>query len=331
MAAKQNNNADNNSIREVARRVLKIESEAITALIERINEQFEKAVDLIFNCKGRVIVSGVGKSGVVGRKLSGTFCSTGTPAVFLHASDGLHGDLGVVQSDDVMIWISKSGNSEEFSGAMPLLKRIGVPIVAMTGNMDSQLVKNSDVVLDVSVKEEACPNDLAPTSSTTAMLAMCDALAVAVLTKRNFTREDFAYLHPGGSLGKQLLLKIDNVMYTGDYIPKVSKNASFQEIILEMNAKRFGSTCVIDENGKLAGIITDGDLKRVLKNTNEINTITAEQVMTKNPKTVETGTLAARAMHIMKSYNIMQIIVVNTELEPVGMIHLHDLLKEGFS
>jgi arabinose-5-phosphate isomerase len=331
MALKPNNKPDADSTREIAKRVLKIESEAVAALIDRVDEKFEKAVELIFNCKGRVIVSGVGKSGVIGRKISATFCSTGTPAVFLHAFDGLHGDLGVVRKDDVMIWISKSGNSDEFNGAMPLLRRTGVPIIAMTGNIDSHLVKNSDVVLDVSVKEEACPYDLAPTASTTAMLAMGDALAVAVLKRRNFTREDFAYLHPGGSLGKQLWLKIDDVMYTGEYIPRVPKNASFRDIILEMNAKRFGSTCVVDEKDKLAGIITDGDLKRVLKNTIELDKITAEKVMTKNPKTVKVDTLAAQAMHIMKSYNIMQIIVINDEHKPVGMIHLHDLLKEGFS
>ncbi|KPK92040.1 D-arabinose 5-phosphate isomerase [bacterium SM23_31] len=316
---------------EAGKRVLQIEADAISSLIDKIGDQFETAVDLIYNCKGRVVVSGVGKSGVIGKKISATLCSTGTPAVFLHATDGLHGDLGVVKSKDVIIWISKSGNSEEFNGSIPLLKRIGLPIIAMTGNMNSQLVKKSDVVLDVTVKEEACPNDLAPTASTTATLALGDALAIAVLNKRNLSREDFAYLHPGGSLGKQLLLKIDDLMYTGKYIPVVEESASFRESILEMNTKRFGSTCVVDGSGKLTGIITDGDLKRLLEKWDNLDKLTAKQAMSPNPKTISVGSLAAKAMHIMKSYNIMQIIVVDNENYPVGMVHLHDLLNEGLS
>lgn len=316
---------------EAGRKVLEIEADAVSALIERIDEQFEKSVDLLYECTGRVIVSGVGKSGVIGRKIAATLCSTGTPAVFLHASDGIHGDLGLVQNNDVVIWISKSGNSEEFKSSFPVFKRIGVAIIAMTGNTKSNLDKKSDVTLDVSVKEEACPNDLAPTASSTATLAMGDALAIAVLKKRNFSREDFAYLHPGGSLGKQLLLKIEDIMYTEENIPVVTKSAEFAEIIIEMNKKRFGGTCVIHDNGSLAGIITDGDLKRILTKGANFNGLTAEQVMSKSPKTVNKGTLAAKAMHIMKSYNIMQIIVVDKDDTPIGMIHLHDLLNEGFS
>lgn len=326
-----NKNKTKDSSLEAGKKVLRIEADAILTLIDKIGDKFEKAVDLIYNCKGRVVVSGVGKSGVIGRKISATFCSTGTPAVFLHASDSLHGDLGMVRSEDIIIWISKSGNSEEFNGSFPLLKRIGIPIIAMTGNMKSQLVKNSDIVLDVTVKEEACPDDLAPTASTTATLAMGDALAIAVLNKRNLSREDFAYLHPGGSLGKQLLLKIDDVMYTGEYIPVVSESASFREIILEMNSKRFGSTCVVDGNCKLAGIITDGDLKRLLEKWDNLDKLTAKQAMNPKPKTVSVGSLAAKAMHIMKSYDIMQIIVVDDDNDPVGMVHLHDLLNEGLS
>ena len=326
-----NKNKTKDSSLEAGKKVLRIEADAISTLIDKIGDKFEQAVDLIYNCKGRVVVSGVGKSGVIGRKISATFCSTGTPAVFLHASDSLHGDLGMVRSEDIIIWISKSGNSEEFNGSFPLLKRIGIPIIAMTGNMKSQLVKNSDIVLDVTVKEEACPDDLAPTASTTATLAMGDALAIAVLNKRDLSREDFAYLHPGGSLGKQLLLKIDDVMYTGEYIPVVSESASFREIILEMNSKRFGSTCVVDGNCKLAGIITDGDLKRLLEKWDNLDKLTAKQAMNPKPKTVSVGSLAAKAMHIMKSYDIMQIIVVDDDNDPVGMVHLHDLLNEGLS
>jgi len=310
-------------------RLLQVEAEAILALVERLDENFNAAVELLHNCRGRVVVSGVGKSGVIGRKIAATLSSTGTPAVFMHAADGLHGDLGVLRKGDVVIWISKSGNSEEFNGTFPLLKRIGIPVIALSGNMHSHLVKNSDIVLDVSVKEEGCPDDLAPAASTTATLALGDALAIAVLEKRHFSKEDFAYLHPGGSLGKQLLLKIDDVMFTGKDLPTVRAAASFREIILEMNSKRFGSTCVVGDDGKLLGIITDGDLKRLLEKSKNLDGFTAEQVMTTEPKTVQTGSLAAKAMHIMKKYNILQIIITDDARKPVGIIHLHHLLKEG--
>lgn len=329
---KQQNNKfdDSDSIIEIGKRVLQIEKDAIGALENRLDNQFEQAVSLIFQCRGRVVVSGVGKSGVIGRKIAATLSSTGTPAVFMHASDGMHGDLGVMRSDDVVIWISKSGNSEEFKGMLPLLKHINVPIIAITGNLESNLVRNSKLVLDVSVTEEACPNDIAPTASTTATLAIGDALAVAVLKKRKFTPEDFAYLHPGGSLGKQLLLKVDDIMSTGEDMPVVSENAGFREIILEMNSKRFGGTCVLDKEGRLAGIITDGDLKRLLEKDHDLGSLTAGSVMTRNPKVVETGELAAKALHILKQYNIMQIVVVDKSSIPLGMIHLHNLLDVGF-
>ncbi|MCP4726253.1 MAG: KpsF/GutQ family sugar-phosphate isomerase [bacterium] len=306
-----------------------MESEAVAALIGRLNEQFVNAVDLLFNCSGRVIVTGVGKSGVIARKISATLCSTGTPAVFMHASDGLHGDIGMVQSGDIMIWISKSGNSDEFKDSLPLFKRMGVKIIGMAGVINSLLAKNSDVVLDVSVAEEACPNDLAPTASTTAALAMGDALAISVLKKRKFTKEDFAYLHPGGSLGKQLLLKIEDLMSTGEDLPMVKSDETFRNIILEMNSKRFGGTCVVNSSNKLIGIITDGDLKRLLEKTGNLENLTAEQVMSEDPKSITIGSHAAKAMHIMKKYDIMQIIVVDDNKKPVGMVHLHDLLNEG--
>lgn len=316
---------------DAGRRVLEIEAGAVMALVDRINSEFEAATDLLNHCTGRVIVSGVGKSGVIGRKIAATLSSTGTPAMFMHASDGMHGDLGVLREGDVMIWISKSGNSEEFNGMYPLLKRIGVPIIAFSGNMDSQLVRNSDVVLDVSVEEEACPNDLAPTASTTATLALGDALAIATLTRRDFSKEDFAYLHPGGSLGRQLLLRIDDIMFTGDDLPVVPLDSDFRQIIPEMNSKRFGGTCVVDNDGKLAGIITDGDLKRLLEKSESLDELKAENVMNPNPKTVLTGSLAAKAMHIMKKFNILQIIVVDNDDKLLGMVHLHHLLKEGLS
>ena len=316
---------------DTGKEVIRIEAEALSALIDKVDERFDNAVELLHNCAGRVVVSGVGKSGVIGMKISSTLCSTGTPAVFLHASDGLHGDLGIVKKDDVIIWISKSGNSEEFKSAYPLLDRIGIPIIGITGNMNSHLEKYSNVALDVTITEEACPNNLTPTASTTATLAMGDALAIAVLKKRNFTKEDFAYLHPGGSLGKQLLLKVDDIMQTGDLVPVIKQNASFHDIVLEMNSKRFGSTCVVNDDRSLAGIVTDGDLKRLIQDRQDLDTITAVQVMSKSPKTVTTGTLASKAMHIMKIYDIMQIIVVDEKSRPVGMIHLHHLLEVGIS
>ncbi len=329
MANNKLNNFDQISELDFAKEVLRIEYRAVKALVDRIDDEFSKAVSLLYDCKGRVIVSGVGKSGVVGRKISATLCSTGTPAVFLHSADGLHGDLGMVTSGDVMIWISKSGNSEEFKDSFPLLKRIGVNIIAISGNMDSFLAMHSDVTLDVSVKEEACPNDLAPTASTTATIAMGDALAVSVLKRRNFTREDFAYLHPGGSLGKQLLLMIDDVMTKGEDIPTVKSTDNFRKVLVEMNQKRFGGTCVLDEENKLVGIFTDGDLKRLLESGAKYDDLTAADVMTKNPKTTKMGSLAAHSMHIMKKYDIMQIIIIDDENKPVGIIHLHDLLNEG--
>jgi len=326
----KNNFFESGSAAEVGREVLRIEAAAVGELINRIGEEFERAVEKIYTCEGRVIVSGVGKSGVIGKKIAATLSSTGTPAVFMHASDGLHGDLGVMRGSDVVIWISKSGNSEEFNGTLPLLKHMKVPVIAMTGNMSSHLVKHSDIVLDVSVKEEACPNDLAPTASTTATLALGDALAIAVLNKRKFSEEDFAYLHPGGSLGRQLLLRVEDIMSRGKDIPVVKETSNFRQTVLEMNSKRFGGTCVVDDNGKLSGIITDGDLKRLLEKQENLDVLTAGKVMTRNPKTILEGNLAAKAMYILKTHNIMQIIVINEDNYPVGMLHLHQLLDVGF-
>ncbi|RKY86818.1 D-arabinose 5-phosphate isomerase [candidate division KSB1 bacterium] len=309
--------------------VIRIEASAVKELEKRINKEFKKAVDLIYNSKGRLIISGVGKSGLIGKKIAATFSSTGTASVFLHSSDGIHGDSGVVRKGDVVICISKSGNNDELNTLLPILKHVEVPIIAITGNPYSNLAKFSDVILDVSVKEEACPNDLTPTASTTATLAMGDALAMAVLEKRNFSDEDFAFLHPGGALGKKLLLKIDDIMYTGDFLPIVRKDTSFKEIILEMNAKRFGCTIVLDEDDKLCGIITDGDLKRIFQNKENFLSLKAEDVMSKNPKTIKKGNLAIKALNILKEYNIMQLVIVDNDNRPAGMIHLHDLLKEG--
>ncbi len=313
---------------ENARKVLQIECAAIDAMIDRIGQDFEDAVNIILECKGRVIVTGMGKSGIVARKIAATLTSTGTSAIFLHPAEGMHGDLGLVLKNDVVICISKSGNTEELSLLFPVFKKIGVKIITLTGNMRSALAERSDVALDVSVQEEACPNDLAPTASTTATMAMGDALAVALLQKRHFNREDFAFLHPGGSLGKKLI-KTEEIMFGGDKVPKVHYMASLQSVILEITKKRFGSTCVIDDDGKLIGIITDGDLRRCMQNPRDFDSLCARDIMNTKPKYVQVGCMAWEARQIMENFNIMQLAVIDEEHYPVGMIHLHDLLEAG--
>lgn len=309
--------------------VIRIEAEAIAALESRIDENFEKAVDLIYNCKGRVIVTGMGKSGLVARKIVSTMNSTGTPAIFLHPSDAVHGDLGMVRKEDVVICLSKSGDTTEIQQLVPMFKRIGVPIISMVGNIKSPLATASSIVLDVSVKEEACPLDMAPTASTTATLAFGDALAIALLEKRQFTREEFAMFHPGGSLGKRLLLKTEEIMVSGNAVPKVHKDVPLRDAILEMTSKRLGATCVVNGDGTLAGIITDGDLRRLLQKTTDVTNLKAEMVMTKSPKTIKGDVLAALALQEMESYNITQLIVADEQHRPIGMVHLHDLVKAG--
>ncbi len=312
-----------------AKEVIRIEAKAVAALENRIDANFEKAVELILNAKGRVVVSGMGKSGLVGRKIVATMNSTGTPAIFLHPSDAVHGDLGMVRKEDVIICISKSGDTAEIQQLLPMFKRIGVPIIAMVGNVRSPLASSAAIVLDVSIEEEACPFDLAPTASTTATLAFGDALAVALLEKRQFTREDFALYHPGGNLGKRLLLKAEEIMVNGQAVPKVEKGVPLRDAIVEMTSKRLGATCVVGEDGKLLGIITDGDLRRLLQKTSDVSNINAEHAMTKSPKTIKKDILAAVALSEMESYNIMQLVVVDDDHRPVGMIHLHDLVKAG--
>ncbi len=312
----------------IGRRVVRIEAAAIADLEQRIDDAFARAVDMIFQCRGRVVVTGIGKSGIVGKKIAATLSSTGTPAIFLHSAEGLHGDLGVVLKEDLVICISKSGNSSEMKVLTPLFRRLGVPVIAMT-TPGSQLAANADIVLDISVAEEACPLDLAPTASSTATLVMGDALAVALLARRNFSAEDFALRHPGGTLGKRLLLRIDDLMGEGEKIPMVAQQATLREVILEITSKRYGATCVVDEDGVLLGIITDGDLRRLFSTPDEIRNFSATEMMTADPKTVTRGTLAVNALEVMEDYNIMQIIVVDDTRRPVGMVHLHDLLKAG--
>ncbi len=319
---------ESSEILQIARRVLQIESQAVAALVDRIGPEFEKAVKLILNCSGRVIVTGIGKSGIIAKKIAATLTSTGTSAIFLHPAEGAHGDLGIVLKNDIVICISKSGNTDELTRLFPIFKKIGVPIITLTGNLRSALAQRSDIVLNVSVDEEACPNDLAPTASTTAALAMGDALAVALLKMRLFDAEDFALLHPGGALGRKLI-KIDEIMFSGEHIPVVTREATLNEIITEISRKRFGSTCVVDEHGRLSGIITDGDLRRLLINATDLTNIKAKDIMTAGPKVVSEDAFAVKALELMESHNIMQVIVVDKDKKPIGIVHLHDLLEAG--
>jgi arabinose-5-phosphate isomerase len=317
------------SILNKGKEVVRIEARSVAELGERIGESFADAVELILECKGRVIITGVGKSGIIARKIVATLNSTGTPAFFLHPSDAVHGDLGMVRHDDVVMCISKSGDTPELHSLLPMFKRLGVPIISLVGKMQSELARESTIVLDASVQEEACPHDLAPTSSTTATLALGDALAIALLDQRGFSREEFALFHPGGSLGKRLLLKIDELMVTGNAVPRVAGDVPLKDAIFEMTTKRLGCTCVVNKNGTLDGILTDGDLRRLLQRTSDITKITAAHAMTQKPKTILQGSLAVVALQVMESYNITQLVVVNTEHMPVGVVHLHDLVKAG--
>lgn len=314
---------------ERGKEVIRIETEALAALGSRINGSFADAVDLIYKCKGRAIITGLGKSGLVARKIVATMNSTGTAAVFLHPADAAHGDLGMVRKDDVAICISKSGDTEEIRQLVPMFRHIGMKIISIVGNTGSSLAKQSDIVLDVSVKEEACPHDLAPTASTTATLALGDALAMALLDKRDFTKEDFAMFHPGGNLGKRLLLRVEEMMISGKDVPVVKHDVSVTDAIVEITSKRLGATCVVDDSGRLLGIITDGDLRRLLQRTTDIRNHTALNVASKNPKTIRKDLLAANALEEMEDFKITQLIVVDGEHRPVGMLHLHDLVKAG--
>ncbi len=309
--------------------VIRIEAEAVAALESRIGEQFARAVETIYACTGRVVITGVGKSGIIARKIVATLNSTGTPALFLHPSDALHGDLGMVRKQDVTVLISKSGNTVELHQLLPMLKRIGVPIIGMLGTIPSSISQLADIILDVSVREEACPYDLAPTSSTTATLALGDALAMALLDKRKFTQEEFALYHPGGTLGKRLLLKVEELMVGGAGVPCVHRDLPIRDVIFEMTTKRLGMTCVVEGDGKLLGIVTDGDLRRLLQKTTDVSRSTAEMAMTRQPKTISKDLLAAVALQEMEAHNITQLIVVDRDHRPIGVVHLHDLVKAG--
>ena len=318
-----------NNLIEQAKRVLLIESKSIEALIDRIDNNFVQAVELIFKCNGRVVVTGIGKSGIIGKKIASTLASVGTPALFLHPAEGVHGDLGMVTRDDVIISISNSGETEELLKLLPVVKRFNIKHIAITGNIKSTIARSSDVFLDVSVDEEACPWDIVPTASTTASLAMGDALAIALLDKKGFKKEDFALFHPAGSLGKSLLLTVADLMHKGDTIPIVKEDTPLKDVIYEISSKKLGVTCVVDGDGVLKGIVTDGDLRRLLEKRRDIFEITASEIMTKNPKTIDKDELAAKALQIMEQYSITSLLIVDGKNSPTGIVHLHDLLKAG--
>lgn len=311
--------------------VIRIEANAIAGLLDRIDTEFARAVNTIYACSGRVVLTGMGKSGLIARKIVATLNSTGTPSIYLHPTDALHGDLGMVRKDDVVIIISKSGETEEIMNLIPMLKRLNVKLIAMSGKIESRLSRECDILLNISVDEEACPHDLAPTSSTTATLVMGDALSVVLLQMRGFTIEDFAYLHPGGSLGKRLSLEIKEIMITGDRIPVVREDHSIKNVIYEITSKRLGTTCVINNSGILTGIITDGDLRRLLEKTLDIKNVKASDVMTRNPKTMKQNILASYALQQMENFKITSIVIIDDEEtpHPVGIIHLHDLINLG--
>ncbi len=317
------------NIIDKGKRVIEIELGAVQELVNRIDDTFAEAVRIIYQSSGRVVFTGMGKSGLIARKIVATLNSTGTAAIYMHPTDALHGDLGMVRKEDIAIIISKSGATEELTNLISMFRRMGVKIVGILGDPKSDLSKKCDIVLDASVKEEACPHDLAPTSSTTTALVLGDALAVAILELRGFTAEDFAMLHPAGSLGKRLSLKITEIMYKGSDLPVVNQNSSIKDTILEMTAKRLGAACIIDDSAKLVGIVTDGDLRRQLEKSLDLKDLKANNIMTTNPKTINSELLASFALQKMENYNITSLIAINSSSEPVGLVHLHDLVKLG--
>jgi len=310
---------------ETARRVLRIEAEALGELLQRLDASFEQAVELLLTCKGRVVVIGMGKSGLIGQKIAATFSSTGTPSVFLHPADAVHGDLGMLMRDDVVLAVSYGGETEEIISLLETIKRLGLRMVTLTGHPRSTIAAASDVVLDVSVKEEACSLNLAPTASTTAAMAMGDALAVSLLDRRGFGAGDFAALHPGGRLGKKLL-RVENLMHAGEAMPRVSVTAKMPDVIYEMSKKGLGMTAVVDVEGRLAGILTDGDLRRLMQQRGAATIdLVVGDCMNMKPRTIAPGELAGSALRIMEERKITSLVVADADRRPLGVVHLHDL------
>jgi arabinose-5-phosphate isomerase len=323
------NTIDHTQLLARARKVLETEANAVRALESRLGESFVKACRLLHDCTGRVVVAGMGKSGHVANKIAATLASTGTPAFFLHPAEASHGDAGMITARDVMIAISNSGETAELITILPVVTRLEVPLIAMTGNPNSTLARNASAVLDISVAEEACPLNLAPTASTTATLAMGDALAVAVLEARGFTEQDFARSHPGGNLGRRLLLHVRDVMRTGDQLPTTTAQTSLREGLIEMTRKTLGMTTVIDANRRLVGVFTDGDLRRVLDRALDLKVASMQEVMTRNPKSVRADVLAVEAVHIMETSKITALPVVDADGILIGALNVHDLFRAG--
>lgn len=317
----------NNSILEAAISTIQLEATAIGNMVNHIGKDFIEAVEIIHQSKGRVVVSGIGKSAIIAQKIVATFNSTGTPALFMHAADAIHGDLGMVQSNDVVIIISKSGESPEIKVLVPLINNFSNPIISIVGNIESYLAKNSKYILNTTVTKEACPNNLAPTSSTTAQMVMGDALAVALMQLNGFSGKDFAKYHPGGNLGKRLYLRVSD-LYVLNEKPAVLSNASLKEVIVEITQKRLGVTAVVDDQNQLVGIITDGDLRRMLEKVNDLSVITANDIATLNPKCIYANALAIEAFELFKQHDITHLIVVDNK-KYLGVLHLHDLVREG--
>lgn len=312
-----------------AKKVIQIERKAINDLEKRLNGRFSEAVDVIFKCKGRIVVTGIGKSGIIAQKIVATFNSTGTPAVFLHSADSIHGDLGMIRNGDVVLCVSKSGDTYELIQLLKAIKNFDVKVISIVGDLDSKINEYSDIIIDATVKQEACPHNLAPTTSTTVALVLGDAIAIALLKRKAFTKNEFAMLHPGGVLGKKLLLRVNDLMIKDESVPRVKENTPFKDIVFEITSKRLGCTCVVDAKGKLKGIITDGDLRRLLQSIDHFNGIKAKDIMNTNPKTINENMLGETAIELMEKYSITQLIIVDNKKMPVGVVHLHDLVKAG--
>lgn len=312
-----------------AKEVFRLEAEAVSALANKLDDNFVKTVEAIYNCKGRVVVTGMGKAGIIGQKISATLASLGTPSIWLHSAEAIHGDLGRVTKDDIVIALSNSGETEETKSLIPVLKKIGAQIIAITANKDSSLAKHSDLVLDVSVKKEACPLGLAPTASTTAMLAMGDALAVCMVEKKGFKEKDFALFHPGGALGKKLLLRVEDIMRKGKANPVVSEDAIVKDVLYAITEARAGAASVVDKFGKLSGIFTDGDLRRHLEADTNLSAKKVKEVMTKNPITIQPQKLAIEALRILEEKKIDELPVVDKNRKPAGMLDVQDVLRAG--
>ncbi|KTD39264.1 polysialic acid capsule expression protein [Legionella nautarum] len=309
--------------------VIETEAQAVFELTQRIDENFETACNLLLACKGRVVVTGMGKSGHIGHKIAATFSSTGTPAFFMHPGEASHGDLGMITRQDTVLAISNSGFTNEIVTLLPLLKRLEVPLIALTGNNESTLAKAADVNIDLSIRQEACPLGLAPTTSTTVSLVMGDALAIALLQARGFSAEDFALSHPGGALGRRLLLRIDELFHHGEGLPVIKEDATIREALIEVTAKKLGMTCVVDSHGYLVGVYTDGDVRRTLNQNVDINVTAISSVMSRSCKAIKKGLLAAEALTIMQKYSITSLVVIDEENRPIAVVHLHDLLRAG--